>query len=141
MIAVPDALRQNRDRMLPLFRQIETRFVTRSREIPHADLKLCSTLPAAPEAAVTPAISEVEVAVGAEAGRMTAGTEGETVILISGIEETLHIGMIEVESASAPTGATVKETVLEDVGPPLVHARHSQEISETREIHAMAPLV
>lgn len=126
--------------MLPLSRPIETRFVTRSREIPHAVPKLFSTLLAAPEAAVTPAISEVEVVAGAEVGGMTAGTGGETVTLISGIGETPPIGMIEVESVSAPTGATVTGIALGDVGPPLVHVRHSQEISETRETHAMVPL-
>lgn len=127
--------------MLPHSRQIETRFVTRSREIPHADLKRCSTLLVALEAAVTPAISEVEAVAGAEVGVMIAGTEGETVISISGIEEMLPIGTIEVESVSAPTGATVKGIASGDVGPPPGHVRHSQEIFETREIHAMVPLV
>jgi hypothetical protein len=133
VMAVPDAPLQNRDPIPPLFRQIETPFVTRYQETPHADPKLCSTPPVDPEVAVTREISEVEVAAEAGVGGMIVATEGETAILISEIEETPPTGMTVVESVNAPTGATVIETSLEDVDPPPADAHRLEGTSETRE--------
>lgn len=141
MMAAPDAPRQNRDRMLRLFKRTETLFATRFPETRHAAPKLYSTPLAGPEAAATRAIFGVEVVAGVEVGGMIVETEGEIVILISEIEETLPIGMNAVESASVPTGATAIGIALEGVGRPLVRARHLEGIFETRETRAMALLV
>lgn len=141
-MAASDAPRQSRDRMLPLFRRIEILFATRYREILHADLRRCLTLPAVPEAAATQVISEAEVVVGVEDGGMIVGTEGETVvILISESAEIRHIGTTAVASVSAPNGAIAKGIALEGVDPRLAHAHHSGEIFETLETRATVLLV
>ncbi len=123
--------------MLRLFRRIETLFGIPYREILHVDPRLFLTLLADPEAAVIRVIFEAEAVVGVEAGERIVGIEEGTVILISGIEGKLPIGMIAVVSASVPTGATGIETALEGVVPLPVRGRHSEGIFETRETRAM----
>lgn len=124
-----------------LSRQTETRFAIPYRETPRVDPKLCSTHRAALEAAVIREIFEVGVAGGEEAGGMTVGIAEGIVKLTSEIEEIPPIGMIAVESVTAPNGATAREIVSEDVDPPPVDARHSGGTSEIRETHATALLV
>lgn len=139
MTAAHGVLPQNRDRIPPPFRQTETLFVTRCREIPHAHPKLCSIPLAGPEAAGTQENFEVEAVAGVGVGaEMIVGIEGGTVISISVIDEMLPIGMTVAENVSVPIGATAIGTASEDGGPHPVDARHLEGIFETLETRVMA---
>jgi hypothetical protein len=132
------ALRPNRDRMLPLSRQIGTPFATRYREILLADLRLSSIPPVDLVAAVIRVTSEAEVVAGVEVGVTTVETEVEIAISISGIDETPPIEMTVAASVSARIGAIETETAFEAVDPLLVHVRRLGEIFEIRGTRAMA---